>query len=563
MNENTLRKLLSGAGRRTHRAVVERWVITGTLKLETPAHFGAGRTGDYTDMPLLLDEQGRPLLPGTSIAGALRNALRERELGDAHPLPSPPRQDDKAAQEAYHETRRRERDLMSTLLFGFFQGDDDDDGGQSALIVEDASGRNVGFELRDGVAIDGITRTAAIEYDEQDRMRGKKYDMELLAAGTTFDLAFELAVTVPRPPVGYDEKEKGPWPFLAHYQSRRADLLAALATALEPLERGDIALGARKRRGFGQCRVSQWGVQRFDLRTRDGLLAWLAHGREMPVDVFFPPPRQESSHIVEAIAALSGGPIHLLDEHRRRVRLDAEFAVASSLLIRSGFGDELKDTPDMIHLQSRRDDGRRAIVSGTSWGGILRHRATRIAKTIGGDVADEQAAHLIDGLFGPAEITTEDPYARASRLSVRESTVEGGKALVQTRVRIDRFTGGALDTALFDQQPLFGTDDARVGLSVEIRPPAPPAAGMDAAAVPPAEIGLLLLLLKDLWTGDLRIGGEASVGRGELSGLEATLKTDDGEFIFTQVENALRVEGDRAILQGYIDALHKEVTNHE
>jgi hypothetical protein len=37
------------------------------------------------------------------------------------------------------------------------------------------------------------------------------------------------------------------------------------------------------------------------------------------------------------------------------------------------------------------------------------------------------------------------------------------------------------------------------------------------------EIGLLLLLLKDLWTGDLPIGGESSIGRGRLQGIDAKI----------------------------------------
>ena len=40
----------------------------------------------------------------------------------------------------------------------------------------------------------------------------------------------------------------------------------------------------------------------------------------------------------------------------------------------------------------------------------------------------------------------------------------------------------------------------------------------------PHEVGLLLLLLKDLWTGDLPIGGESGVGRGRLAGLRAEVR---------------------------------------
>ena len=39
----------------------------------------------------------------------------------------------------------------------------------------------------------------------------------------------------------------------------------------------------------------------------------------------------------------------------------------------------------------------------------------------------------------------------------------------------------------------------------------------------PAEKGLLMLLLKDLWAQDLPVGGEVSVGRGQLQGVCATI----------------------------------------
>ncbi|MBK9231259.1 MAG: hypothetical protein IPO15_10455 [Anaerolineae bacterium] len=44
-------------------------------------------------------------------------------------------------------------------------------------------------------------------------------------------------------------------------------------------------------------------------------------------------------------------------------------------------------------------------------------------------------------------------------------------------------------------------------------------------------MGLLLLVLKDLWTGDLPLGGESSVGRGRLAGRNARVvnRTADQE----------------------------------
>lgn len=42
------------------------------------------------------------------------------------------------------------------------------------------------------------------------------------------------------------------------------------------------------------------------------------------------------------------------------------------------------------------------------------------------------------------------------------------------------------------------------------------------------EAGLLLLVLKDLWAGDLTIGGEKNVGRGVLEGMFAEIKDNNG-----------------------------------
>ena len=185
--------------RQTHRLIRERWVIKGDLIFDTPVHFGGGTAGDFTDMPILLDELSQdPLLPGTSIAGALRNYLREWQRGDGIPFPSRPKEgSDEEKNEIFLQRKKSEQNLAATLLFGGYRGDDD--GIQSPLIIDDSIGKNVRFELRDGVAIDGTTRTAADD---------KKFDMELLAAGTTFPLRFELIARAPLPEHEDDSAEQ-------------------------------------------------------------------------------------------------------------------------------------------------------------------------------------------------------------------------------------------------------------------------------------------------------------------------------------------------------------------
>ena len=136
---------------------------------------------------------------------------------------------------------------------------------------------------------------------------------------------------------------------------------------------------------------------------------------------------------------------------------------------------------------------------------------------------------------------------------VRETVLEHVHSLVQNRIRIDRFTGGVLDNFLFNEAPVFGGPGSVVKLDVTLRDPSR------------AEIGLLLLVLKDLWTADLPVGGGASVGRGRLQGLGAEL-SQDGTAHWTLVQawqgrqaGELRVTGDRQALEGYVGALNEEV----
>lgn len=486
------------------REITERIVVTGHLVLETPVYFGGGDDSSMVDMPLLLDPlEGRALLTGASLAGALRHYLREREHG---------------------YRKEGNESSLETLLFGFQK---DSDGAQSWLIISDALAE-VGFrpdtekkqlalndhvivnytrpwlELRDGVAINHTTRTADYKY---------KYDMELLAAaaGVAFPLRLELLVR----------------------ESDREQLLRALAIALEGLEKGEIALGARKSRGFGRCRVKHWQVCCYDFSRPEGLLDWLS-GSEGE--------KQSGTDI----SSLLGAQNVDLDK-RSAIFLNATFKLDGTLIIRSSSG--ASDSPDTAHLHSWRGDKIVPILSGASLAGALRSRALRIAKTFGDSAV---ANELITDLFGPDK-QNENP--KASRLIVEEKEIINPSEMVVNRVKIDRFTGGAYRSALFDESPIFGLNETQVQIDLMVQNPKD------------EDVGLLLLLLKDLWTGDLPLGGETGIGRGRLKGLEARLTgKNNGLFekewlLKRSTDDRLIIEGNsQDLLEAYVQSFIREVS---
>jgi hypothetical protein len=210
---------------------------------------------------------------------------------------------------------------MATSLFGSPRSDDN--GEQSPLIVHDAiSSELPTIELRDGVKIDSIKRIAE---------EGAKYDLELLAAGTTFPLYFELLID------GQDNNE--------------TQLKEALTLALEGLKLGEISIGMKKRRGFGRCHVDEWQVWEFDLRQHSDRLAWLAFDRP------WSEPYAKQPNISESITEALGVTIRQQDK-RDRFSIQATFKLASPLLIRSG-QDSTGCAPDVVHLRSHRDGSTR------------------------------------------------------------------------------------------------------------------------------------------------------------------------------------------------------------
>jgi CRISPR/Cas system CSM-associated protein Csm3 (group 7 of RAMP superfamily) len=265
----------------------------------------------------------------------------------------------------------------------------------------------------------------------------------------------------------------------------------------------------------------------------DDLLAWIRQG-DKPLDHLTP-----SSDIKTAL-----GVSALVDDQRQFFEINATFLLDGSLLIRSGSGQDDRG-PDTVHLHARQANGNKMpILSGTSLAGALRARALKIANTLD---AHGRAQTLINKMFGVEMRPGVQP--KASRVTVTEEVVHNAKTdLVQNRVSIDRFTGGARETALFSEQPAFGGDDTMLKVNLKLVNPKD------------HEVGLLLLLLKDLWTGDLALGGASSVGRGRLKGERATLthQSDGASRIWEIIFNGqgLTIIGDRAALERFVAALN-------
>lgn len=456
------------------RKIKDRYVIVGKMVLDTPAAFSTGETTG-TEAVILQDAlEHRPLIPGASMAGALRQYLLARQFG--------------------YRARDKSGKADSSLAIQLFgEALNEDTYLQSRVIVYDALGKGR-LTNREGVKIAGETRTA----DE-----GMLFSSQVWEAGTTFDLRFELVI--------YDGDDE-------------ANLLQALAGTLLALEKGEIALGGRKHRGYGRVHVENWQVCKYLLASPTDLAAWL------------------NDEIVNNAATdfFSRGA-HLVD-NRQYVRVEAVMQLCDSMLIR-----QTSSIADQEYLKSNG----RPVLSGTSLAGAMRARALKIANTL----KPHSAVELVDDLFGMHGADGDSDSLSASRVRIEEHPIEGGQTqLIQNRVKIDRFTGGAFESALFSEIPVFARDGSTwVHVNFELRYPA----DTDQHRRLDAQAGLLLLTLKDMWTEDLPVGGEASIGRGRLKGISGTvhIHSASGGFKVHLDEKGLTEKEQVAKLNGYVATL--------
>jgi CRISPR/Cas system CSM-associated protein Csm3 (group 7 of RAMP superfamily) len=469
--------------------------------LESAAHFGGGERGEV-DLTLARGADATLMIPGSSIAGASRSYLAYRLLGaDGFYYLQAGRKDLTRSREIANkevDLRGLEKKAENRALLRLF-GAIKDEGDQSALICYDAYAikpNNETTTIRDGVAINPETGQS---------LDTARYDYEVVERNTKFGLRFEVVI----------RQE------LATNSQALDNTLELFNELLAGFEKGEIRLGARTRRGLGRGKIEgKWQVQDFNFTDFDNYLTYL----NTPGGAF--------EDLLQPTFSVVPDRVNLktqttLADKRAYFELKATFNLTSSLLIRKYIDQSGK--PDVAQLLS---DGE-PVLPGTGVAGVLRHRATQIVNTLAGDDDGYQqnAVQLIEGLFGKVELRRQgeirnwanDPVYKqfAGRLRVEENLLEGAwagnEAEIQTRNRIDPFTGGTLAKYLFNEQPAWskpkteGTRATQWQLNCRIFEPTE------------AEIGLLLFLLKDLWLRDLAIGGGSAIGRGIFDGVEANL----------------------------------------
>jgi len=380
----------------------------------------------------------------------------------------------------------------------YFWGSDannDNDSPQSHIIVDDLK-VDFGYTVmeRDGVAID---HTSNLGKDKS------KYDYELIEPGAKFHLNAEITLRS-----GFD----------------RNLFLDFLFFMIQKGKEERYQQGAFKSSGFGILKWSDIKIYEFDFPGKGEL--WFKY--------------LQSTDGNSLTNIYHNNDCTLKTIEKNILTIEGDFSIKNSLIIRSD-GDQTNSTvkaPDKTHL---KDSTGKALITGKSVKGAIRHRALKILNTIGNSHPD----NLIDHLFGYVNEDTKN--AEPARLKSFEERIENAEQTqIQPRIKIDRFTGGTIEHALMQSQPLWHKNE-NFSLKFEI------------TDCNETEAGLILLVMKDLMTEDLPVGGEKAIGRGILKGSKLTVKgkMENEELNLVFDENGITDKEKVKIVNGWVLKLSK------
>lgn len=342
-------------------------------------------------------------------------------------------------------------------------GKSEDDSALSLISIENSYfvDNKANIIKRDGIKLDYRTKTT---------IKGAKYDYQVADAGSEVELRFDVL-------------------FREKHSICINELKQILHLLVNELAEGRVSLGAKTRRGYGRIKLVEKSFQTAVFLFPEDANKWLEF--------------TDKEYSAGSYEFLNSQNSQIAPKINHTV-ITADLDIPYSVLIKHY--SSKPEEPDSEHIVSKG----KSVIPGTSWNGALRHAVHKISSSLG--LKEEN----VEEIFGGIKEGRNLPYKKrhkVSRLSINESVISGDKRINVRRTKIDRFTGGAAKSALFDA---FVSYSGKTSLTLTFE------------KSEPWMIALVLLALKDICNGIQPVGGEASIGRGILKG--SSIKVNNMEL---------------------------------
>ena len=315
-------------------------------------------------------------------------------------------------------------------------------------------------------------------------LKGAKFDVRHIGAGSIF----KFSIT-----------------YLGTERDMDSDA-EAVEKILAAMDNGIIRLGAYKTSGYGRVKLEVF-KQVYHMKDESERRAWLKdeyNGRKLDLAK------------AATASAHSGGNFNIKCE------------IPEFLIKAATFDFEKKytaDTQQNVVQQNIIEDEydektgkkvRYVIIPGTSIKGVIRNRVQIIADWLEKNKSIENLGRLPDEMFGTETGDGKKGLVLFDEVRVRYN--ENVNSRCCTRIRINKFTGGVIEKALINEEPVSA--GAQISISM------PGYAGDENATEKKRMYLLMLYALRDLGLGLYNLGGGQSIGRGYVK--VAAVEVSDG-----------------------------------
>lgn len=447
--------------------IKRRFILKGTLTNTSPLLIGGGEIDKTKDVAFVKDIGGKPYIPGTSIAGCLKKYFQEKYK-------------------------------MGTDM-DFLWGQNEKY--QAQFVIDNAYLKNEDYniKIRDGVKIDNASGRAV--------ERGL-YNYESLEPGAQFSFEAEIIERGD----GSDNPEKFLNTLLKDFKD----------------EKIPFGMGALSSFGFGKIIFENLVIGEFEKVEE-----WLEHLQTSTLPKEYKATQsyyeKEPAPFLNIAVILKQKTAFIARDYGQDLDDDLKEAIGAERT------DKEESSPDSITFMV----GDQPVMTAKTVKGALRSQAVTILNTLnklkeeGYKPKVSPPQEILDDLFGKwIENPGDERNKTKSLLQIEETAISKIRHLqLHQRVSIDRFTGGAMESKLFNSVPVY-PDEEEITLNMRLKISENPSKTQ-------AQLGLLVFVFRDLNDKLFSIGGEKSIGRGLFDVREMKINGRDefeGTIDFEKIE---------------------------